>query len=87
LFAAIGSHVFQDQDIGSPFIEAVFFLLAANLCYTLGWVTEILWGWGRTTQTAEIRPKVFRLGLIFSAGLTLLPVIVVSLVWVAHRFR
>ncbi|HKF50695.1 MAG TPA: hypothetical protein VKB26_00160 [Candidatus Acidoferrales bacterium] len=65
----------------------MFYLLVANLCYTLGWVTEIVWSWGRTTQTAEIRLKVFRLGLVFSAGLTLLPVIVIALVWVAHKFR
>lgn len=87
LFAVIGSNVLQEQNIGSPLLEAVFYMLAANLCYTLGWITEILWSWGRTTETAAIRPKVFRLGLALSAALTLLPVIVISLVWLAHRFR
>lgn len=87
LFAAIGSQVLQDQDVGSPVLVAVFYVLGANLCYTLGWLTEILWSWGKTTQTAAIRPRVFRLGLIFSAGLTVLPVIVISAVWILRRFR
>jgi len=83
----IGSRVFAvDQDLGSPFMEAAFYAIAANLCYTLGWVTELLWAWGDTAQTETIRPKVFRVGLIFSASLTLLPAIVISLFWAAHRF-
>jgi len=86
--AVVGSHVLKpDQDIGSPFLEGAFYAVAANVCYTFGWVTELLWAWGDTTQTETIRPKVFRVGLIFSAGLTLLPVIVLSLIWGAHRFR
>lgn len=73
IVASVGSHVFKaDQDIGSPFIEAVFYVLA-NLCYTLGWITEILWGWGDTRLTEAVRPKVFRPGLLFSVGLTFLP--------------
>lgn len=84
----VGSHVFKpDQDIGSPFLEAAFCAVAANVCYTFGWVTELLWAWGNTAQTETIRPKVFRVGLIFSASLIFLPAIVVSLVWVAHRLR
>lgn len=87
LFAVIGSQVLQDRDIGSPLLVLVFYVLAANLCYTLGWLTEILWSWGRTAQTAAIRPKVFRVGLIFSAGLTFLPAIVITLIWIVWRFR
>ena len=87
LFAAIGSEVLRDHNIGSPLLAAAFYTLAANLCYTLGWLTEILWSWGRTTQTATIRPKVFRLGLFFSAGLTFFPVIVISVIWLVARFR
>jgi len=87
VIAFVGSRVFgADQDIGSPFMEAAFYAIAANLCYTLGWITELLWAWGDTAQTETIRPKVFRVGLIFSAGLTVLPAIVISLIWAAHRF-
>ncbi len=81
-------HVYAaDQDLGSPFMTVVLYALAANLCYTLGWITEILWCWGDTAQTEKTRPKVYRAGLIFSAGLTFLPAIVLSLTWATRRFR
>jgi hypothetical protein len=87
IFVFAGSHVFKpDADFGSPFLSVIFFGLAANFCYTLGWITELLWTWGDTAQTEKIRPKVFRVGLIFSAGLTLLPAIVVLLIWATHGF-
>jgi hypothetical protein len=86
--ALVGSHVFgPDQDIGSPFIQVALYAVAANVCYTLGWITEVLWAWGNTAQTEPTRPKVFRFGLIFSIGLTLMPAIVISLIWVVHRLR
>jgi hypothetical protein len=85
--AFVGSRVFKpDQDIGSPFIEAALYLVAANFCYTFGWVTELLWDWGNTALTETIRSKVFRVGLIFSASLTLLPAIILSLIWAVRRF-
>jgi hypothetical protein len=88
IFALVGSHVFRaDEDFGKPFLTAVLYGLAANVCYTLGWITELLWSWGDTEQTEKTRPKVFRLGLVFSASLTLLPAIVLSLIWAAHGFR
>ena len=88
LFLLAGSHVFNPEEhFGSPFLAVVFYGLAANLCYTLGWITELLWGWGDTTQTEKIRPKIFRLGLIFSASLTLLPAIILTMIWAFHNFR
>jgi hypothetical protein len=76
-----------DEDIGKPFLTVIFYALTANLCYTLGWISELLWGWGDTAKTEKMRPKVFRFGLIFSASLTLSPAIVLSLIWAAHSFR
>jgi hypothetical protein len=88
IFVFVGSHVFgPDADLGNPFLAIIAFALAANLCYTLGWVTEILWAWGNTAQTEPMRPKVFRAGLVFSIGVTLLPAIVVSLVWAFRHVR
>lgn len=88
IVALVGSRVFKrDADFGSPFVAVILYAVMANLCYTLGWVTELLWAWGNTAQTEAIRPKVFRVGLIFSASLTLLPAIVLSLTWAAHGFR
>jgi len=77
----------QDADFGNPFIGIILYGLAANLCYKLGWITELLWAWGDTARTEKIRPKVFRVGLIFSASLTLLPAVVLPLVWAMQRAR
>jgi hypothetical protein len=88
LFALAGSHVFRsDVDLGKPFLSMIFYALAANLFYTLGWITELLWAWGDTAQTEKVRSKVFCVGLIFSAGLTLLPAIALSLIWAIRSFR
>lgn len=60
-----------------PLLGAVIvYGLAANLCYTLGWVTEVAaWAlWGR--EAPRMGPLLFRQGLIFAAGLTLLPLLV-----------
>ena len=47
--------------------------LMANVCYSLGWLTEMLarrvWG----ADAPEMGPLLFRQGLIFSVGLTLFP--------------
>jgi hypothetical protein len=88
IFVFAGSHVFKpDADFGHPFLSVIFYGVAANLCYTLGWITELLWTWGDTAQTEKIRHKVFRVGLIFSAGLTLLPAIIALSIWATHGFR
>jgi len=88
IVALAGSHVFKaDEDIGKPFLTVILYAFAANLCYTLGWISELLWGWGDTAKTEKMRPKIFRFGLIFSASVTLLPAIVLTLIWVARSFR
>src|SRR5215472_1939845 len=55
--------------------------LLANVCYTFGWVAESaaqrLWG----DRVRPIGPALFRQGLAFSVGLTLLPILLVSLTW------
>jgi hypothetical protein len=86
MFAA--SHLPKsDADFGSPILGAIFYGLAANVCYTLGWITELLWAWGDTTQTEKMRPRVFHAGLVFSAGLTFLPAIIFLLTWAGHSLR
>ncbi len=53
--------------------------VGANLCYSLGWGFEMVarWMWG--SQAPDLGPLLFRQGLIFSVGLTLLPVLGVIL--------
>ena len=56
----------------------------ANVCYTLGWAVEAtaqrMWG----DRCPMFGPALFRQGLAFSAGLTLLPIVVVSIGWLAR---
>jgi hypothetical protein len=58
--------------------------LLANVCYTFGWAAETavqrLWG----DRVSPIGPALFRQGIAFSIGLTLLPTLLVSLTWVVR---
>jgi len=58
--------------------------IAANVCYTLGWLAEMVARsvWGRSAP--DLGPLLFRQGLIFSAGLTLLPMLLAAILWVVH---
>jgi hypothetical protein len=63
---------------------AAVYGVLANGCYTLGWMAELLARrvWGRSTP--DLGPLLFRQGMIFSVGLTLLPIFVAVLAWVAR---
>jgi hypothetical protein len=58
--------------------------LLANVCYTFGWAAESVaqrvWG----DKLRPLGPALFRQGLAFSVGLTLLPILLVSLTWLAR---
>lgn len=66
----------------------VFAVLAygvmANVCYTFGWLAELVaravWG----SKAPDLGPFLFREGLIFSVGVTALPLLVGLMVWVAR---
>lgn len=60
---------------------SVAYGLAANIFYTLGWATEVLWTAGDTSRTAPLRARIFRLGLALSIALTLLPGVLVLVAW------
>lgn len=63
-------------------MACVIYGLIANACYTLGALTEssahIVFGRG----LLPIGPALWRMGLTFSLGLTLLPAMVVAFIWV-----
>ena len=65
-----------------PLIGILAYGAAANICYTLGPAVEIglqmIW----KDKVLPVGPTLFRQGLGFSIGLTLLPIMVVSAVWV-----
>ena len=62
---------------------AVYAVLA-NICYTFGWAIEVLaqriWG----EKCPKFGPALFRQGLAFSVGLTLLPILLMSFTWVVR---
>lgn len=62
---------------------AVYGILA-NVCYTLGSLAELVARrvWGRGAP--DLGPLLFREGLIFSVGLTLLPLLVAGFLWIAR---
>jgi hypothetical protein len=56
----------------------------ANICYTFGWAIEAaaqrIWG----DKCPKFGPALFRQGLAFSVGLTLLPILLMSFTWVVR---
>jgi hypothetical protein len=66
-----------------PFIwrPILAFGVMANVCYSAGWLAELTLEklWGRKALPAG--PTLFRQGLSFSVGLTLLPSLVSLFVW------
>ena len=78
------------EDVVEPLavvFGGVMYFLGANLLYTLGWITELLWSGGDTSRTEARRPAVYRKGVIFSIALTFLPAILVPLLWWAFGFH
>ena len=59
----------------------VLYGVAANVCYSFGflfeWLLDRMWG----DDIAPVGPTIFRHGLIFSVGLTLLPI---GIAWVGY---
>ena len=53
----------------------------ANLCYSLGFATEAAMQRAWHDETPRIGPALFRQGLIFSVGLTLFPIALMSIAW------
>lgn len=66
------------EDVIEPalmIVGSIFYGVIANICYTMGWVTELLWSDCNTSLTESIRPKIFRKGLVFSIVITFSPAI------------
>ena len=59
-------------------IGAVAYGLAANVCYTAGWIVENLVERWMKRPVYGLGPALFRHGLVFSVGLTLLPVVILT---------
>ena len=83
LFAALPPHS-SFVPLPMMLVAAAVYGTLANGCYTLGWMAELLARrvWGRSAP--DLGPLLFRQGLIFSVGLTLLPILLAVLSWVAR---
>ena len=57
------------------------YALLANACYTLGPVAELVLRRLLGDRLLPVGPLLFRQGLVFSVGLTLLPMLLAGAVW------
>ena len=87
----IGSYFIRPgEDVIEPFAViagVVVYGVLANLAYTLGWITELLWSWGNTERTEPMRARIFWMGVAFSVALTLLPALLIPLIWIVFGFQ
>ena len=63
-------------------LPIVAYGVLANVCYSFGALTEITAQRVWKEKTPAFGPALFRQGLAFSVGLTLLPILIVSGAWV-----
>lgn len=78
------------EDLVEPLMllaGAIAYVAAANLFYSMGWVTEIVWSNGNPDAFAELRPKVLRQGMIFSFCLTIAPGMLFLIIWILTGFK
>lgn len=59
--------------------------LAANVFYTMGWVVETLAERWLKRPVYGLGPALFRYGLVFSVGLTVLPAVLITAVNILGR--
>lgn len=73
LYGQTLSWLVRGELLGIPWQAIVAYGAAANVCYTSGWIVEnVVERWlGRPVY--GLGPALFRYGLAFSAGLTVLP--------------
>jgi hypothetical protein len=77
----IGEILWITGDLGNPLgviIGIGAYGVVANLFYTLGWISELLWSGGDTSRTEPFRKRVFRIGLIASCAVTLMPAVAIA---------
>jgi len=69
-----------------PVLGILAYAIMANLCYSMGPAIDVLihrhWG----SEYAVVGPTLFRYGFVFSIGLSLLPIPVAALAWMARLF-
>ncbi len=67
-----------------PWPVVLAYAVLANLCYTLGPLTDLALRRVLGDQAPPIGPVLLRYGFVFSVGLTLLPVALAGLSWLVR---
>jgi hypothetical protein len=67
------------------FVGVVLYGIGANMAYTLGWITELLWSAGDTNKAEVLRARVFLIGLLGSSIVTVFPAVLASVIWAGVR--
>lgn len=84
-YSSVVSYLARGQWVVAPLQLIVVYGVAANVCYTLGWVSEIVIERWLQRPVFGLGPALFRHGLVFSIGLTLFPAAVVTFFAVAGQ--
>jgi hypothetical protein len=69
---------------GFPWLGVVVYGTLANVCYSCGWLAEVAMRGLWREEAPYAGPALFRQGLSFAVGLTLLPIPLVVLSWVVR---
>jgi len=78
-FIALLPPLSMSMTVAWPAVVMYGFL--ANLFYSFGFVTEAAMQRAWREETPRVGPALFRQGLVFSVGLTLFPIALVSINW------
>ena len=70
--------------MGLDWHPIVAYGLLANLCYSFGFPLELGLRKLLGPNAPPVGPALFRQGLAFAVGLTLLPIVLISVAWVAR---
>ena len=65
--------------IGGTLAVAGVYGILANVCYSAGWMAELLIRKALGREMEPVGPALFRYGFVFSVGLTLFPIAVITL--------
>ena len=65
-------------------VGPLFYGTAANVCYSVGWMTELFLRHWIRDDTADVGAAFFRYGFAFSIGITLVPAGIAVLAWLGR---
>ena len=87
VFSALMSLPPSSHNLVWTWVPIIGFGILANICYLLGPAVETLIEKFSRGKILPTGPALFRMGLTFSVGLTLLPTLLASMDWVFRLFR